>query len=1211
MADNTLNSMQAHLGVVGGVEMPMMRTPSPAETSMQLTTQSAQRQQSLQAATQEATFGQQFRQQLQHVQSQQSMNPYTAQMMAQAMPGVLSGASGYMPSPLTMTPASTGVFRPPPPAPSYTPIAPQYTPPIVPGPFTPQLPSSQFMPPWERQAMIADSQADRMASYGMAAPGMAAQAATIGGGAYAGARLGRAFGARGALVGGLVGAAGTALSGLATGARNMATGFMRPMMETQLMGAALQRSSQDWVVQGSQLHDIGRGLTRDASMDLAGQIKDLASDSRFQEQTGGMFNREDLVRITQSAGRAGLMDMEQSVPQIKQRLREVSRTVREFMQLTNDPSVTSVVRQMGQMRQFGISMPEMSEAARNMRNFAKMAGTSIDNLQEIGGLPGAMTFQQAGMSAGSGFMYGNYSAALARQSVASGVFDERRLAMLGGVQGVAQRNMQAQAAMMSMPLYGASVAQYGSGGWELNKGALGQGGGGALGMVSGAANAMSQAAQRGGIGALATFPLEQRFLQDQAAREMSPYEMTAQRFQLALKTGQRLGMSGRGAFGFGARMLYGDQVAEQMLQEGSSAGFWSSQREALTRERQRLAVNQRERTLARGEGDFMHGLKALTRKTGLAAGYDDVAEAVGRPLSSVSNFFEGAGRGIGEMFEDIGDWWGAPNRTEGRMRRYTRRSAAIQSDEERAALAKTTGLLSDFDFGAIRGEAYDPSAETVQYAQAIEDEGVTSGINTALQGTATALSVIPSPLAPAALGHTVAKDYFGYDSMAMMQGGALKMSLTDRQERDLVAGSLRKTTEVAAVTNRAKREGGVAKHRKAASSAVKKMTGGRGGYLELRKMGAKFAKTIKANVNNEYITQKDYDDAIIEQIAATENISRDKARARFDQLSNDEKQGLRAQVRHYASQGDPEVAAQLVKQEERSNRIWAKRIDRAIESRSAAFEENIEAMEEEYGIDGWWGDSDEGAALKEMIDVSDDPERLIKLAANLGGETGLDEAKKFYRKTHGSLEGFVEWVDLSEEEREQLEGLTEDQREALGAFGGKVGGLGDLMEFQKKVKAAPTSAAMTRMFSAQLRKGYGGAKLEKLLTGQGGFSVFDAARTFNEDTLRAMEKAGGQRAETAKLIQRTKEGDEEAANKLMGQAVRRYGKDRVEDEATTEAGGKEGQDLRDAEDKISEVEAQFADVIGDFGPAAQEFKEGAKLFRDAMESDAIARLTED
>ena len=79
----------------------------------------------------------------------------------------------------------------------------------------------------------------------------------------------------------------------------------------------------------------------------------------------------------------------------------------------------------------------------------------------------------------------------------------------------------------------------------------------------------------------------------------------------------------------------------------------------------------------------------------------------------------------------------------------------------------------------------------------------------------------------------------------------------------------------------------------------------------------------------------------------------------------------------------------------------------------------------------------------------------------------------------------------------------------------------------------------------------------------------------------------------------------------MGLAVQRFGKGRVEDEAATDVGGEEGRKLRASEEAIGETEAMFSDVIGNFGPAAKDFKEGAKMFRDAMESDTIARLKEE
>jgi hypothetical protein len=175
-----------------------------------------------------------------------------------------------------------------------------------------------------------------------------------------------------------------------------------------------------------------------------------------------MFNRQDLMQMTKQGGRAGLFDMAQSVPQIKQQLRTTATTIKQFMELTNDPDVSNVIRQMGQLRSFGMTQQEMVTAAQGMKTFARAAGTTVGGVQQMGGLPGAMTFQQAGLTPGTGFQYGNYAAASARQLVASGEVNPRQLALMGGVQGIAQRDIQAQAAMGSMPLFGAANAQYGS-----------------------------------------------------------------------------------------------------------------------------------------------------------------------------------------------------------------------------------------------------------------------------------------------------------------------------------------------------------------------------------------------------------------------------------------------------------------------------------------------------------------------------------------------------------------------------------------------------------------------------------------------------------------------------------------------------------------------------------------------------------------------------
>ncbi len=132
---------------------------------------------------------------------------------------------------------------------------------------------------------------------------------------------------------------------------------------------------------------------------------------------------------------------------------------------------------------------------------ARAAGTSIGGIQSQGGLPGAATFQQAGLSPAAGFGYGMHAMSSARQAVASGTFTPMQLAMQGGVHGVAQRNTQAQAAYMGTPLFAASVGGYKDGNWGLDTGNLSQqysGGGGARGMVMGAVQNLGQADTEGG-----------------------------------------------------------------------------------------------------------------------------------------------------------------------------------------------------------------------------------------------------------------------------------------------------------------------------------------------------------------------------------------------------------------------------------------------------------------------------------------------------------------------------------------------------------------------------------------------------------------------------------------------------------------------------------------------------------------------------------------
>ena len=595
------NSMQANLGLFPGVGQPTMAGPvkSPSQVAAEL---SAQATANLQYAStigpqtarnmpQLMAFGQQFQQQFSAAQSMQSYNPYLANMMGGAMGGG-GGSQMNLPSPIMMTPASMGVFRPPMEGASFAPIPPMYSMPLIKTPFTPQVPQAMFQTAWDQEMRQRDYRADAIYSYSMQAPRAGGNLAGYGMGAMAGAMVGGRMGSP--LLGAAVGTLAAGVSGFSGGMGDLAMMPFRPQLEARSMGAGIQNMSQNFLVGGQQLHQSGVGLTRAASRQLATGVMDMVDSQGFRGQTGGMFSRGDMMQMLSTGGQAGLMDFAQNTDQIKEQLRKAAVSVKKFMELTNDPDMNSLIRRMASMQHLGFSMNDMTAAAGNMRRYARSAGTSIDGIMEAGGA-GAMMYQGMGLSGASGMNFGMFSAMAARQAVASGSFTPAELALRGGVSGVAQRNVQAQAAMMSMPIVGASMSSFQNGSWGVNYGQVANqmsGRGGATGFVMGAANNLARAAQQGGVGALSLYGLQSADMNDAISRSMSPEQQMAMRYQSALSLGQQFGLKGAGAFAVGAEKMFGREVASDMLKMASNPEFWKSLRAGNARQRDELARQQ-------------------------------------------------------------------------------------------------------------------------------------------------------------------------------------------------------------------------------------------------------------------------------------------------------------------------------------------------------------------------------------------------------------------------------------------------------------------------------------------------------------------------------------------------------------------------------------------------------------------------------------------
>jgi hypothetical protein len=174
-------------------------------------------------------------------------------------------------------------------------------------------------------------------------------------------------------------------------------------------------------------------------------MQDMISGGQIQG-----FNIRDLTKLTAQAGQLGMLDMAQSGEQIAQTMKNLARNLQVFMRLAQEPDVTRAMQQMGQMRAMGLTIPETTLAMHNAYRFAQQAGTSVPNLMRQPGLPGAMTFQQLGMTAGAGMQVGMASAGMARQAVAAGAFTPGQLTMAGGVQGLGQSLTEAAGAALGV-----------------------------------------------------------------------------------------------------------------------------------------------------------------------------------------------------------------------------------------------------------------------------------------------------------------------------------------------------------------------------------------------------------------------------------------------------------------------------------------------------------------------------------------------------------------------------------------------------------------------------------------------------------------------------------------------------------------------------------------------------------------------------------------
>lgn len=598
-------------------------------------------------------FAQQYQANMASIQAAQ-MPAYSAQALG--MMGGFGGGfnMGMMPNPAQMTSPGMGIYRPPPPMATPT-VSPFPTMPMLPHPFTPNLPAPRFQTPMEYGFNASTQAGISNTAMALATPGVAARGAMdVGlafGGQALGASLGARFGAGGAAVGRVAGLAAGAFLGEGMGVGAAAqhivdrmNPFRGPAARTQqLLGA-----SQDFVTGGPDLSSYGRGLTTSGAARLGTMLTNTARDTTFQRETGNSFSTQDMIRLTQESGKLGMLEDTQSVEQIHRRVKTLAKSLSGFMKIAGEPDVMNALKTMANLKAMGLSISETMETAGEARMYSKMAGTTVQGIMDRGGAPGAMLFQQQGLSAGLGFRVGMGAMGMAQASVGAGAFTPQRLAMLGGVSGIAQHEMESSAAFLKQPVLAAAMSRMGAGGEFGVSGSAIQGllrGKTDINQMTGqAANNLLDAVQRGGVGALGMYQIQQSELQDQIGRVLGPQGLQTAKANQVMQTMKMLGL-GKDAGGFATAALGMGMTNEQtrtlMTQMASPEYHENIQRQLQAQHSEASAMEyERRKTEKPDIGRKMAGATGmLSPLSGLRRGYKDIGEGFDALSEAASSIF--------------------------------------------------------------------------------------------------------------------------------------------------------------------------------------------------------------------------------------------------------------------------------------------------------------------------------------------------------------------------------------------------------------------------------------------------------------------------------------------------------------------------------------------------------------------------------------------
>jgi hypothetical protein len=202
-------------------------------------------------------------------------------------------------------------------------------------------------------------------------------------------------------------------------------------------------------------------------------------------------------------------------------------------------------------------------------------------------------------------------------------------------------------------------------------------------------------------------------------------------------------------------------------------------------------------------------------------------------------------------------------------------------------------------------------------------------------------------------------------------------------------------------------------------------------------------------------------------------------------------------------------------------------------------------------------------------------------------------------------EEFDTWYDSMRERAQGLSGAARERLTGMFGEGGTVGQIMKLVGTSRAIKGKEQFLAGTEHLqqfgfdiNAVLNKGGRGG-----VQSYADLDVEHIVGGIDEGALKQMRGKGGAYAREAELIEKAKRGDKKAAAALQRTWATAGQVSGKKVSSATGAGGAEAERLDRSEGAVADMQQTFAD----FAPAVKDFQTGAKMLRDAMESEWLSR----